>query len=344
MSIINITECVIENTVSTVQIDNITKCSCHRAFYGTLCENHYSWYTTSLIVTHILHTSVILFVLLWCMARIKYIFFIKKNNFNLSNISLIFNIIATFSRLAYLWLPSRSVLLSREPEGMTYAQILLVHFSNSLWTMTSLLIMGFWYDVFRKIGNRNLKTKTKLLIIVISSIILLATCIGMFIILFMSHLFMIGLTFFFISLILGISIMIYFIVRLGKLSHKIINMNKKKYDWVYKTFVCILITAITYVVSIALTIILSNNKHLNIIPDILFRICEASLCVLIMFSLDYKCKALRSMFMTQKDTIKIQNPTITASTQSTSKFTNSVFSSNHTTGSKTVTVPESGSE
>jgi len=313
--------CVADNIVSEVQQGNSTLCVCHRGYYGQFCENNYDWYSNILIVIHILHTIILVFGLVWVIARVKYVYYLRKHQLNLANVALIITTIAIFFRLIYLWLPSRSILRIPQTFLVTYLQIFFVHGANTLWTLTILLIMGFWRDVFLKITNVSLVVHTTRIILIWSGIILLFAFIGMILIIFVKILQAIGLILVFTSLCIGLGMMIYFTVKTKQMSNGLTGTNEDKFRWTFKVFIALILSNSLYLAANILAFLLSfsRNAWLHIFPDVLFRVSEMITLILILLGLDYDLRAIRSLGMNRAKTADLLTGTTKTNEDQTSE-------------------------
>lgn len=294
----NNTTCHPYNTLNQFPVNNTIVCSCHRGYYGDTCEQQYEWYAPILLTVFILEGICMLSFLVWTMFRLAYIISKKTFTFNLATVSIMFNAVACALRLAYVSLPSRSVHQAIEAENITFAQIVLVHTAISLWMTTTLLVKGFWYDLFRKMQNRDITARTTAIVSSMSGLVLVGTIAGMIMIVIIPGANVIGLLIILVVLISAVIMMVVYThkVRIG--SKDITGTNKHKISWTVKTFISLDVLWSLYVFANILTSVLSSSGSapLNIIPDIMFRLCECGIVFCIMLLLDYNFNSIKYVF------------------------------------------------
>lgn len=316
--------CVEHNTVAQNEVNGTILCACHRGYYGDLCENHYDYYSNGLMATHIIETLCMVTVLIWALFRLLFIIKNKKLKINLSNGSILMNSIACILRIILLWYPSRNVLGSIETESTIYVQIILVHTAISIWMSTSLLIMGFWYDIFKKFGNEKITKKTTIIVLCISVSIFIGTIVGMSLILLVQNGNVYGLLLILLLILICIITMSIFTHKIRKVGMSVSNKNKSKVRWTVRVFISLIVAWSVYFFSNILLVLLVGAREVYIIPDMLFRLCECFIAILIMMANDYNFNSIRNIISCGKieNTISTTQEKITKTSIVTNTKTN----------------------
>lgn len=295
---INNTSCNPENTLIERIFNTTLVCVCYRGYHGSTCDQRYLWYRPILLTLFSITTLFMIIFSIWSSIRIRYSYLNKKKKFSLVNILLIFNIISCLLRILYMWLPSRAVLGTLESQAITLLHIALVHGCNAIWLAICLNVVGFWYDILRRINKKNISKKTRNIIIINSIVTFILTISGMIFIIITGNN-AIGGVIILLPLSANIIFMIIYSIIISKLSSNLNNKkNIKKRKWFFRSIIIIISALSIYLFFNILAAILSSADLSTyvIISEIMFRLSECLFCYGITMSMDYNFNSLKHLF------------------------------------------------
>jgi hypothetical protein len=280
--------CVEENTVTVTPF----YCSCFRGFYGNRCENRIMWYSPIMVTVHVIQSLFLLSCFVWSLLTIHYNSKRGRLGLNLSSVALILHVISTVIRLVYLWIPSRSVLLLPQSALITNVSIVLVYTYIALEMIICIICVSFWYDALSKIEKVQITSRTRWFVGVGSSSFLIGSIIGMILIIMGNVLGSILVLVPMLGNIIGIFATL---MLLSKIDVTVFTKgNLERRNWAISSNISALVFWFLYFLSM-LSIPIFNMLNLvywQILPDLLFRVCEIGILLSINVLLDFKFKSI----------------------------------------------------
>jgi hypothetical protein len=288
-------------------------CECHQGYYGDSCEFFVPYYRSSLISLYLISTLLTLISIIMLSSRF---FSFSWRKTNLATICTIFCLVGNIMRIVYFWMPSKSIYNVYQGITLTIIRTILNYVSLTCISVSSSLVVLFWYEIIRSKFKLNISSITKICSFLIISIMVLCLIPGIYFLSIDDNFF--GLLFIAIPLIVNtlfLLVMVVVIYKIKNSEENIIDSIKDKKKWAVKFLFAVSMSWMFFIFSLVLTSIIRSldNEYIRIIPQVCLSLSYSIIPLFTSILLDYKFRMLKTFIKK----IKCLNIDYTDSTNTT---------------------------